>query len=82
MRLDHVLALVVLIYISVLSILLPDGDLGLLSVLTLIGILVLRELAGSFVSRGLRARVDFFVYAGLVAFAIVVIQRVRGILNL
>ncbi len=82
MRLDHALALAVTGYVGVLIVLVPGGDIGLLSVLLLIGVLVMRELAGAYASKALRERVDFFVYAGLVAFVAVVVQRVREILNL
>lgn len=49
--------------------------------LLLIGLLVVRELADSFLTKELRMRMDFFIYAGLVLFVVVVLRRVFLVLS-
>ena len=48
--------------------------------LILIGVLIIRELTDSFTPVRVKERVDFFIYAFLVVFAIIVVRRVWGIL--
>jgi hypothetical protein len=52
-----------------------------LATLILIGLLVTRELTDGFLSKELRYKLDFFVYAGLVLFVVVVVRRVWTILS-
>jgi hypothetical protein len=52
-----------------------------LATLVLIGLLVTRELTDGFLSRELRYKLDFFVYAGLLLFVVVVVRRVWTILS-
>ena len=49
--------------------------------LILIGLLVTRELSDEVLHRELKGRVDFFIYAFLVLFAAVVVNRVWQILS-
>lgn len=44
--------------------------------LELIGLLVVRELTDGFLTNDIRQRMDFFIYAGLVLFVVVVLRRV------
>ena len=44
--------------------------------LELIGLLVVRELTDGFLTSDIRQRVDFFIYAGLLLFVVVVLRRV------
>lgn len=60
--------------------LLPEAGLDLHVILWLIGLLVLRELAGRGLDDVRRARVDGTILAGLLAFSVVVVLRVREIL--
>jgi hypothetical protein len=48
--------------------------------LILIGVLIIRELTDSFTPVRVKERVDFFIYAFLVVFAIIVVRRVWEIL--
>lgn len=48
--------------------------------LILIGLLVTRELSDDVLDRELKNRVDFFIYACLVLFAVVVVRRIWLIL--
>jgi hypothetical protein len=48
--------------------------------LILIGVLIIRELTDSFTPVRIKERVDFFIYAFLVVFAIIVVRRVWEIL--
>jgi hypothetical protein len=52
-----------------------------LATLILIGLLVTRELTDGFLTKELRYKLDFFVYAGLVLFVVVVVRRVWTILS-
>lgn len=58
----------------------PEAGFDLHVILWLIGLLVLRELAGRGLNDAQKARVDGAILAGLVAFAVVVALRVREIL--
>jgi hypothetical protein len=49
--------------------------------LLLIGLLVIRELTDSFLTKEIRMRMDFFIYAGLVLFVVVVMRRVLLVLS-
>jgi len=48
--------------------------------LILIGVLVIRELTDSFTPVKVKERVDFFIYAFLIVFAVIVVRRVWEIL--
>jgi len=52
-----------------------------LATLILIGLLVTRELTDGFLTKELRYKLDFFVYAGLMLFVVVVVRRVWTILS-
>ncbi len=82
MRLDHGFALAVTGYVGIVIVLAPAGPLGLLGALLLVGILVFRESAAAYASNALRARIDLFVYLGLVLVVAVVLQRALEILRL
>jgi hypothetical protein len=49
--------------------------------LILIGLLVIRELTDSFLTKEIRMRMDFFIYAGLILFVVVVLRRVLLVLS-
>lgn len=67
---------------TVISILISlTAGVEVLATLILIGLLVTRELTDGFLSRELRNKLDFFVYAGLVLFVVVVVQRIWTILS-
>jgi hypothetical protein len=67
---------------TVVSILISlAAGIEVLATLILIGLLVTRELTDGFLSKELRYKLDFFVYAGLVLFVIVVVRRVWTILS-
>ncbi len=67
---------------TVISVLISlSAGVEVLATLVLIGLLVTRELTDGFLSRELRSRLDLFVYAGLVLFVVVVVQRVFAILS-
>ncbi len=73
------IALLVWTVISVLVSLAAGVE--VLATLILIGLLVARELTDGFLPADLRSRLDFFVYAGLVLFVVVVVRRVWTILD-
>jgi len=73
-----VLAMIVwVLFALVLSI---GSGLEVFLTLILIGVLIIRELTDSFTPVRIKERVDFFIYAFLVVFAIIVVRRVWEIL--
>lgn len=83
MRLRVIVGLVFVLWTALLGVLLAGGNggLDLYVVLLLIGLLVLRELVSAHATRDLTGRMGVFIFAGLVAFAWIVVARVREILN-
>jgi hypothetical protein len=74
-----VLAMIVwVLFALVLSI---GSGLEVFLTLILIGVLIIRELTDSFTPVRVKERVDFFIYAFLVVFAIIVVRRVWEILS-
>jgi len=58
-----------------------SSGIEVLVTLILIGLLVVRELTDGFLTKELRHRMDFFIYAGLVLFVVVVLRRVLLVLS-
>jgi hypothetical protein len=73
------LAMFVWTVVSVLIAL--SSGIEVLVTLILIGLLVIRELTDSFLTKEIRMRMDFFIYAGLILFVIVVLRRVILVLS-
>ncbi len=81
MLVSHKIFIALLVW-TVISVLVSlAAGVEVLATLILIGLLVTRELTDGFLTADLRARLDFFVYAGLVLFVIVVVRRVWTILD-
>ncbi len=81
MLVSHKIFIALLVW-TVISVLVSlAAGVEVLATLILIGLLVTRELTDGFLSADLRARLDFFVYAGLVLFVVVVVRRVWTILD-
>ncbi len=81
MLISHKVFIAVAIW-TVVSILISlAAGVEVLATLILIGLLVTRELTDGFLSKELRYKLDFFVYAGLVLFVVVVVRRVWTILS-
>ena len=81
MLISHKVFIAVAIW-TVVSILISlAAGVEVLATLVLIGLLVTRELTDGFLSRELRYKLDFFVYAGLLLFVVVVVRRVWTILS-
>jgi len=67
---------------TIISILISlSAGIEVLATLELIGLLVIRELTDGFLTRETRQRMDFFIYAGLVLFVVVVLRRVWLVLS-
>jgi hypothetical protein len=67
---------------TVISVLISlSAGIEVLATLELIGLLVIRELTDGFLTNELRQRMDFFIYAGLVLFVVVVLRRVWLVLS-
>jgi hypothetical protein len=58
-----------------------SAGIEVLATLELIGLLVIRELTDGFLTNETRQRMDFFIYAGLVLFVVVVLRRVWLVLS-
>jgi len=58
-----------------------SSGIEVLATLILIGLLVIRELTDGFLTQELRLRMDFFIYAGLLLFVVVVLRRVLLVLS-
>lgn len=58
-----------------------SAGIEVLATLILIGLLVIRELTDGFLTQELRLRMDFFIYAGLLLFVVVVLRRVLLVLS-
>jgi hypothetical protein len=67
---------------TIISILISlSAGIEVLATLELIGLLVIRELTDGFLTKEIRQRMDFFIYAGLVLFVVVVLRRVWIVLS-
>jgi len=78
---SHKVFIAVVIW-TVVSILISlAAGVEVLATLILIGLLVTRELTDGFLTKELRYKLDFFVYAGLMLFVVVVVRRVWTILS-
>jgi hypothetical protein len=58
-----------------------SAGIEVLLTLEVIGLLVARELTDSLLTRELRDRIDFFIYAGLFLFMVVVVRRIWLVLS-
>lgn len=58
-----------------------SAGIEVLLTLELIGLLVARELTDGLLGRELKDRIDYFIYAGLFLFAVVVVRRIWLILD-
>jgi len=67
---------------TIISILISlSAGIEVLATLELIGLLVIRELTDGFLTKETRQRMDFFIYAGLILFVVVVLRRVWLVLS-
>ena len=67
---------------TIISILISlSAGIEVLATLELIGLLVIRELTDGFLTNETRQRMDFFIYAGLILFVVVVLRRVWLVLS-
>ena len=81
MLISHKVFIAVAIW-TVVSILISlAAGVEVLATLILIGLLVTRELTDGFLTSETRQRMDFFIYAGLLLFVVVVLRRVWLILS-
>ncbi len=81
MLVSHKIFIALLVWTVVSVLVSLAAGVEVLATLILIGLLVTRELTDGFLTADLRARLDFFVYAGLVLFVVVVVRRVWTILD-
>ena len=81
MLVSHKIFISMLVW-TVISILISlSAGIEVLATLELIGLLVIRELTDGFLTNETRQRMDFFIYAGLILFVVVVLRRVWLVLS-
>lgn len=81
MLVSHKIFISMLVW-TIISILISlSAGIEVLATLELIGLLVIRELTDGFLTNEVRQRMDFFIYAGLVLFVVVVLRRVWLVLS-
>ena len=81
MLVSHKIFISMLVW-TIISILISlSAGIEVLATLELIGLLVIRELTDGFLTNETRQRMDFFIYAGLVLFVLVVLRRVWLVLS-
>ena len=81
MLISHKIFISMLVW-TIISILISlSAGIEVLATLELIGLLVIRELTDGFLTKEIRQRMDFFIYAGLVLFVVVVLRRVWLVLS-
>ncbi len=76
MLISHKIFIAMSIWTTVSVLISLAAGIEVLVTLLLIGLLVVRELTDGFLSTELRQRMDLFIYAGLVLFAVVVLRRI------
>lgn len=80
MQLSEKIALAMTVWVLFALVLAMSSGLEVFLTLILIGVLVIRELTDSFTPVKVKERVDFFIYAFLIVFAVIVVRRVWEIL--
>ena len=81
MLLSHKVFLGVSVWTIVSILISLSAGIEVLLTLELIGLLVARELTDGLLGRELKDRIDYFIYAGLFLFAVVVVRRIWLILD-
>jgi len=80
-QLSEKIALAMTIWVLFALILSINAGIEVFLTLILIGVLVIRELTDSFTPVRIKERIDFFIYAFLIVFAVIVVRRVWEILG-
>jgi len=78
---SHKVFVAMLIWTTISILISLSAGVEVLVTLILIGLLVVRELTDSFLTKEIRMRMDFFIYAGLLLFVVVVLRRVLLVLS-
>jgi len=73
---SHKLFITMLIWTMVSILLSISAGLEVFVTLEIIGLLVVREFTDGMLTRDMKDRFDFFIYAGLFVFVVVVIRRI------
>jgi hypothetical protein len=73
---SHKIFISMLVWTTISILISLSAGIEVLATLELIGLLVIRELTDGFLTNETRQRMDFFIYAGLLLFVVVVLRRV------
>ncbi len=76
MLVSHKVFIAMLIWTTISVLISLSAGIEVLATLELIGLLIVRKLTDGFLTRETRQRMDFFIYAGLLLFVVVVLRRV------
>ena len=76
MLVSHKIFISMLVWTTISILISLSAGIEVLATLELIGLLVIRELTDGFLTNETRQRMDFFIYAGLLLFVVVVLRRV------
>lgn len=78
MQLSEKIVLPMIVWVLLFFVLALSSGLEVLLILILIGVLIIRELTDSFTPIRTKDRVDYFIYASLTVFAIIIIKARVG----
>ncbi len=81
MLVSHKIFISMLVWTTISILISLSAGIEVLATLELIGLLVIRELTDGFLTNETRQRMDFFIYAGLILFVVVVLRRVWLVLS-
>ena len=80
MLLSEKLTLIIILMTTIILIISGDNPLELFFIMILIGVLILRELIETIASSDLKDRINFFIYAGLIIFIVIIVEKIIYIL--
>lgn len=76
MLISHKLFVTMLVWTLASILISMSAGLEVFVTLEIIGLLIVREFTDSYLSKEMKDRFDFFIYAGLFVFVVIVIRRV------
>lgn len=81
MTVDETVSLSVIAMTAFLLAVVPAGEMAVFTILVLIGLLVVRALAGPYARGSTNSQVDVFIGLGLAIFVLIVLNRVFEVLS-
>ncbi|MBN1786151.1 MAG: hypothetical protein JW825_04080 [Candidatus Methanofastidiosa archaeon] len=81
MKRTDLVSMLFIIWTAILILFASDADISLFIILLFIGFLILRELFDNVLSNTHKDRLNFYLYLGIIFFAITVIEKVMAIIG-